>query len=240
FVNMEGFYLMDDHSKPVEGDEGAVVSENQGGAKAKRKPLPLKNREVTAILIKTADPFSPIAITNQVNEGNVAQVVQPIIEIYTLFDVFVKPIKTILLVMTIVICIVSGISILVSIYNSMSERKHDIAVMRALGASRKSVMGIVLVESILLSVGGGLLGWIGGHLILGAASPTIEARTGVTIGIFDIAPSSKTLDAYLPFGIMISTEFLIIPGLILLAIIVGFLPAYTAYKTDVANALNNS
>ncbi|PHS08739.1 MAG: lipoprotein ABC transporter permease [Blastopirellula sp.] len=240
FVNMEGFYLMADHSKPVEGDEEAVASENEAGVKAKRKPLPLKNREVTAILIKTASPFAPIAITNQVNEGNVAQVVQPIMEIFALFKVIVDPIKTVLLVLTIIICFVSGISILVSIYNSMSERKHDIAVMRALGASRKAVMGIVLLESILLSVGGGMLGWIGGHLMLGAFGPTIEAKTGVAIGFFDIAPSSKALDAYLPFGIMISTEFLIIPGLILLAIIVGFLPAYTAYKTDVANALNNS
>ncbi len=36
----------------------------------------------------------------------------------------------------------------------------------------------------------------------------------------------------------ISSEFLLIPGLILLAIIVGFLPAISAYRTDVARALS--
>ena len=56
------------------------------------------------------------------------------------------------------VVIVAGIGILVSIYNSMSERRHEIAVMRALGARRNTVMLIVLLESILLALGGGLLG----------------------------------------------------------------------------------
>ena len=59
------------------------------------------------------------------------------------------------------IVVVSGIGILVSIYNSMSERQHEIAVVRALGAGRQTVMLLVLLESILLSLIGGLAGWAG-------------------------------------------------------------------------------
>ena len=41
-----------------------------------------------------------------------------------------------LLVFAVMIVLVAGIGIMVSIYNSMSDRRHEIAIMRALGASR--------------------------------------------------------------------------------------------------------
>ena len=89
-----------------------------------------------------------------------------------------------LLVLTILIVIVSAISILVSIYNSMSERRHEIAVMRALGAGRATVMRIMLLESMLLALGGGLIGWLVGHLILGGITPWLTQWTGVTFTPF--------------------------------------------------------
>ena len=56
---------------------------------------------------------------------------------------------------------------MVSIYNSMSDRRHEIAIMRALGASRRTVMWVILLESILLSLGGGVLGLLLGHGLIG-------------------------------------------------------------------------
>jgi len=147
--------------------------------------------------------------------------VLPVREITGLFEVIVKPIQTVLLVLTAVICIVSGISILVSIYNSMSERRHEIAVIRALGAGRGTVMAIILLESVLLSLGGGGAGWLVAHVLTGLASPLIEAQTGVAVGFLDIELK----------------EALLIPTLILLAILCGFLPALSAYRTDVAKSL---
>jgi len=117
--------------------------------------------------------------------------------------------------------VVAGISILVSIYDSMSERSHDIAIMRALGASRTAVMGIVMVESILLSLLGGLVGVLLGHLCLAAASPYVEAHAGITLRFWQF-------NWY---------ESLLIPGLVIFASLVGFLPALTAYRTDVGRSL---
>jgi putative ABC transport system permease protein len=128
------------------------------------------------------------------------------------------------LVLTVLVVIVAGISILVSIYNSMTERSHDIAVMRALGASRKAVMAIILAESILLSLGGGLLGVLLGHGMVAAASPYVVERTGIALGLFEFDWQ----------------ELVLIPGLVALASLVGFLPALAAYRTDVAKALAGS
>jgi len=192
-------------------------------------PLPLEQREVTAILVLTASIGGPPELLapelmKAINKDSVAQAVLPIREMSSLFSTFVDPLRVILLALTIMIVIVSGISILVSIYNSMNERQHEIAVIRALGAGRRTVMLLVLLESILLSLAGGLAGWLVGHVLIALLSPWIAVQTGVSIG-------------FLQF---VGYELVIIPGLIALASLVGYLPAMAAYRTDVAKALSAS
>ena len=122
------------------------------------------------------------------------------------------------------VVVVAGIGVMVSIYNSMNDRRREIAIMRSLGASRQTVLAIILLESILLALGGGGAGFIVGHALLGMLSPLIVAHTGVSIGLFQF-------DGY---------ELILIPGLIVLASLVGYLPGLAAYRTDVAKALAGS
>jgi putative ABC transport system permease protein len=189
--------------------------------------LPENQREVTAVLLLTTSlPGAPpelyaMDLVKKINKGQVAQAVLPIREIVNLFELFVAPMEWLLLALTVLIVVVAGIGILVSIYNSMSDRRHEIAVMRALGAGRSTVMLIVLLESILLSLAGGLLGWLLGHLLIAGLNPWVVDQTGVAIGFFQSVP----------------LELVIIPGLVGLAAIVGYLPAMVAYRTDVAKAL---
>ncbi len=214
FVNMEGFFLMEGHAKPVE-------SLPDVGERDPDQPLPIAQREVTAMLVRTADMAVTPILQDRIDSSPYAQAVLPVLEIYHLFDVIVRPVQAVLLGLTAMVCVVSGISILVSIYNSMSDRRHEIAVMRALGAGRDTVMAVILLESIVLSLGGGLIGWLLAHVLAVLANPLIEARTGVSIGFFDINLA----------------EALLIPSLILLAILFGFFPAVSAYRTDVAKSL---
>jgi len=240
FINMEGFYLMEDHAMPLEeekppasaGPQELTQEEymaRQAEATRKRREiertsaaLPVEQREVTAILLNVDPLFAP-GMENGINESTVAQAVLPVAVIYGLFEFFVSPIQWTLLFLTAMICVVSGISILVSIYNSMSERRGEIAVMRALGAGRETVMSIILIEATLLALGGGVLGWLAAHLACYAASPWIEQQTGVRVGLFD--PTTLPVEAVL------------IPLLVLLAVLVGIWPAISAYRTDVAKSL---
>jgi putative ABC transport system permease protein len=210
------------HDEHEHGEHGHHDHEHAHG------PLPIEQREVTSILVLTASapglPPELVApqLINAINEGSMAQAVTPIREMTNLFDLFVNPLRTVLLSLTVMIVIVSGIGILVSIYNSMAERQHEIAVMRALGAGRQTVMALVLLESILLSLAGGLAGWLVGHGLIALLSPWIAAQTGVALGFFQF----------------VGYELVIIPGLIALAAVVGYLPALAAYRTDVAKALS--
>lgn len=189
-------------------------------------PLPIDQRKVTSILVLCNTPFGPTALDDAINKHNdpIAQVVPPRSVIENLFNGIIDPVRIILLVLTVLIVVVAGVSILVSIYNSMSERSHDIAVMRALGASRGAVMSIILFESILLALLGGALGVLLGHVLIGLASPYVVERTGVSLSVFEFTWQ----------------ELVLIPGLMLLASLVGLLPALAAYRTDVAKSLAGS
>jgi putative ABC transport system permease protein len=182
-----------------------------------------QERQITAVLVCTdlSRPELGMALPEVINAGTEAQAVHPAKIIYELFDGIVGNVQMLLLLLAVLVVVVAGIGILVSIYNSMSERRHEIAVMRALGAGRVTVMAIILTESILLSLGGGLVGLLLGHGLIGVLSPTIADQTGVLV-------------SPLEFQLV---ELILIPGLILLATLVGFLPALSAYRTDVAKAL---
>jgi putative ABC transport system permease protein len=139
-----------------------------------------------------------------------------------LSDNLLANVKLALLVLTGLIVVVSGIGIFVSIYNSMADRRREIGIMRALGARRQTVFSIILLESLLLCVVGGLLGVLLGHGLVFAGSPIVAARSGLLINPYFMDP----------------LEFVIIPVMIVMASIVGFLPAMSAYRTDVAQALS--
>ena len=226
FVNIEGFYLLDGHALPAENrdatqaqqQEPDPIDPNRG-----RLPLPEQQREVTSILVLCNNDLGMMSLDQAINKGKdrTAIAVKPGYLVQDMLDKVIGPVRLVLLVLTILIVIVAGISILVSIYNSMSERSHDIAVMRALGASRTAVMGIILAESILLSLLGGLVGVLLGHACLAIASPYVMAHAGITLRFWQF-------NWY---------ESLLIPGLVVFASLVGFLPALTAYRTDVGRSL---
>jgi putative ABC transport system permease protein len=235
YVNMEGFYLQEGHAKPVvagdaEAERPAPAADQAGGSDTEGhpKPLPFAEREVTAILVETASPAGmpaellAMGLKTTINEGREGQAAEPVREIRTLLDLFVRPLELLLLLVTTLVVIVSAIGILVSMVGSSLERSRDVAVMRALGARRSHVLTTVLLEAVLLAVGGGLAGWLLGHGIVAAIGPLITTNAGVSAGFFSAAPLG---------------ELLLVPFLIVLAVLAALLPALAAYRTDVAKWL---
>jgi len=182
---------------------------------------------VTAILVETAAlPGLPaelmaMGVKQAINEGRDGQAAEPVREIRQLLDLFVRPLELLLVLVTALVVIVSAIGILVSMVGSALERSRDVAVMRALGARRGHVLATVLIEAVLLAVGGGLVGWLLGHALVAAIGPLVTTNAGVSAGILSWSP----------------TELLLVPFLVALAIAAALVPALAAYRTDVAKWL---
>ncbi|MGO8744891.1 MAG: ABC transporter permease [Thermoguttaceae bacterium] len=192
------------------------------------QPAPHLDKEpkISAILIASnnEDITRAAEFPSKISEELDAQAVAPVKEIAALLEGIVGNIQLVLLILAVLIVVVAGIGILVSIYNSMNDRRHEIAVMRALGARRSTVMAIILLESILLALGGGAIGLVLGHSLTAILAPVIAANTHVSVNALQFQGS----------------ELILIPGLIALASLVGYLPAVIAYRTDVAQSLISS
>ena len=131
----------------------------------------------------------------EINKGKDAQAAIPSEEISRLFEVIIGNIEVVLLVFAVMIVLVAGIGIMVSIYNSMNDRRHEIAIMRALGAQRSTVMMVILLESILLSLGGGLLGLGMGHGLLAIAGPWIAEKVNLPLSMLEFRARRIDLDS---------------------------------------------
>ncbi|MGQ9575696.1 MAG: ABC transporter permease [Thermoguttaceae bacterium] len=242
FVNMEGFYRM--HAEPEEGQQGSpalaakptsnptsssppndAAKPAQSSAGHDHEFVPYEKRKLTALLVvlSASDAIRKAMpkIISQDPELLGVQAVNPTEQISRLLEGIVGNLQLILLILAVLIVIVAGIGVMVSIYNSMSDRRHEIAIIRALGAKRRTIMAIVLLESILLALGGGGIGLLLGHGLTGALAPMIAEHTGVVV-----SPLQFQLN-----------ELILVPGLILLASAVGYMPAVVAYRTDVAQSL---
>ncbi len=215
FVNLEGFYLMEGHAKPVEDTSNESIENDHNPL------LSIPEREVTSILVRNGNiMFAPV-MQNTINEGNLAQAAAPIGEINKLMNAIVGPLMLALLLITLITCVVAAVGILVSIYNSMNDRRRDIAIMRALGARRGTVTMIIVLESFLIALLGAVAGWILAHLAIALSSGTVEDYTGVQVGFFSTS----------------NYELSILPLVLILALIAALLPAWSAYRTDVGSNL---
>ncbi len=169
---------------------------------------------------QVVDP-AVMALSDRIPADLDAQAVRPILEITNLFEKIIGNVQLVLIILAVLVVVVAGIGMMVSIYNSMSERRQEIAIMRALGARRITVMAIILLESILLSLGGGVIGVVLGHGLILVLGPTIAEAVDIIVNPLQFQWA----------------ELVLVPGLILLASVVGYLPAVIAYRTDVAQSL---
>jgi putative ABC transport system permease protein len=220
FVNMEGFYHLEGHARPGEHHEAKPDAGHDHADLDPNTPVPDDTKRVTAVLVCT-QPTAVMSLAKQINEGVTVQAALPAQKISELLDGLVGNVQVILLLLAVLVVVVAGIGILVSIYNSMSDRRREIAIMRALGARRWTVMLVILLESILLAQGGGVLGLLIGHGLIGVLGPAVLQYTGIAVGLLHFSWA----------------ELVLVPGLVILAALVGYLPAAIAYRTDVAQAL---
>jgi putative ABC transport system permease protein len=188
--------------------------------------LTAADKKITAALLRlpAASNTSTPAVLQQVafslkREPGLT-VAQPSAEITKLFGI-VSNIDQVLLAMAGVVMVSSGIAIMLALYNSMEQRRRQIAVLRVLGCSRPRIFSLVMTESALLGAIGAFLG----VLLAGAAQNLVAAIMKQRLGLV-IEPA---LAMELVLAIIVAS--------ILLASFAGLVPAIMAYRTAVATNL---
>lgn len=156
-----------------------------------------------------------------INNGTDIMDVNPAEQMHGFLDTFLKPSQMILLAIASLVTVIAAVSILVSIYNSVSARTREIAILRALGATRGKVLALICLEAGLIGLCGAIVGWIAGHLLGGAGNYFMQEKFGE--GFNWLAP--------------VGSEGVYLICVTIVAVLAGLVPALKAYRTPVATNL---
>jgi putative ABC transport system permease protein len=177
---------------------------------------------ISAILVQSRGGVTEKALEYDLNNGTDVMACNPAEIMRQFFDLFLSPSRKILLLICSLVTIVAAVGILVSIYNSVSARLKEIAILRALGATRKTVLALICIEAGLVALIGSILGVLLGHAVNAAVGWYMLNYFGENL--------SYNLSELL-------NEGLYVIAVIVLAIIAGLVPALKAYRTPVATNL---
>jgi len=199
--------------------------------------MKVKLTNLDAVLIKYKSPASALQVAGMINypvpdnpviarnlqrdpmfpyrEGVMA--VSPAVQVSQLMKI-IGNVDWILKVVAYLVIIVAITGILVAIYNTMEERRRDIAIMRSLGASRRTILSIIVLESTFICFVGSILGLFLGWSTTAVAAPYLILSAGIFIEPFTFE--------YLHAMILLL--------MCALGIIAGTIPGLKAYRTDVA------
>ena len=183
--------------------------------------LPDDAKQISAVLVKGRSAFAATRLAFDINQGNVAQAVSPAGVMREFFEQFLRGPSLVLLAIAVLVTVVAAVGILVSIYNSVSARLREIAILRALGATRVRVLSLICIESMFIGTAGGLLGLVAGHGLAAVASRYFDRFVGQGI-------HWQRVDRY---------EWCYLGGVVVVALLAGLIPAAKAYTTPVATNL---
>lgn len=184
--------------------------------------LPKAEWEISAILVKSQSAYTQFQLSFLLRNLPDAIGVSPANVMETFFDTFLPKITLLMLVISALVTFVAGVSILVSIYNSVTARNREIAIMRALGATRARILTAVCLEAGLIGALGGIIGLAAGHLLAFGGSVYLE----------------RILSTGLPWWRFAPAELLYLPVVIAVSLLAGLVPALKAYGTPVAENLS--
>lgn len=177
-------------------------------------------KEYTALLVQYASPLAAAILPRYVNNNSDMQAASPAYETARLFSIIGVGVD-VLRGFALVLILSAALSVFIALYNALSERRYDLAIMRTLGASPAKLMMLMLSEGLLLAALGGALGIVLGHALAEVLGWMLREAQQIEI------TGWAWVDA----------EW----GLIALALGVGvaaaLLPAWRAYRTDIAGTL---
>lgn len=180
-----------------------------------------KGPEVSSVLVQLQSPALRFQYKAMAAEKFGVNVAIPIDEIAKLFNNFLETAKTILLAVGYLVVVISAISIMIGLYLSIIQRRRDLAIMRALGASAFEIFLFVIIEALVVTG----LGIVTGIVVGKTATYLLGLALAQQYGLV-ISSLSVTQDEIFAYATVA-----------LVGIFAGFLPAWQAYDSDVARDL---
>ena len=182
--------------------------------------MPGPTREVTLALVRYRTPLAAASLPRTINKETELVAASPAFEMARLLTVFSAGVGLIRAFAWILVA-ASTLMLFVALAQALDERRYDLAIMRALGASRLQVATVLLTESLVLAALGALLGIAIAHLAAAAIGWWLPQAAPLAAAARHVVPE----------------EWAIVALAMVAGIIAALWPAWRAYRLDVAATL---
>ena len=112
------------------------------------------------ILVKVVDPKDESAVAKRINETLPGNKIQLAREWFTSIESNIPYLHVFLRVLVGLAAVVSGLVIMLAMYTTITERTREIGILKAMGASRGYIIGIIEQEAVLISLIGLIAGFV--------------------------------------------------------------------------------
>ena len=178
--------------------------------------------DVSAVLLQLRTPIAGLQMDMMYNkQGNQLTFAYPVGAIVAELFSKIGWFDQVLALVAYLVALVAAGSVLASIYNSMNARRRDLAILRALGAKRRTVFGAVLAEAACIGALGAAAGFAVYYGLFAGVAKVIRAQTGV---VLDLGATHPVL-------------WICPLAMIGLCALGGVVPALKAYRTPVAETI---
>lgn len=215
-TNIESVWAVHEHDEEEHDHEEVEV----GSAYETGFPEGDEDAEITSMLLKFRSPMGAVTLPRTINANTNMQAASPAFETQRLFSLLGIGVD-LLKAFAAIIIIIAGLSIFISLYNALKDRKYDLAIMRSLGASRSKLFFHVILEGVIITILGGVLGFILGH-----------GLTEFLAGLYE-----KSDDIGLTGMVFVNQEWIVVFISLGIGVFASLIPAVNAYKTDISEVL---
>lgn len=215
----------------LEGMEAIHIDWQSGSAPTREKeikadqlrPEMLKPRAITSFFLRTNSRIEILKLQRFINEykDEPLQAVIPGVvlgEMWSSLSMVEKVLKTI----SFLVMLVGLISMLIAIMTSLNERRREMAVLRALGASLKNVLGLILFETLLLSLLAIGFACLVKMLLELSLGPWVQSHYGL----------------YLQAPLFSINEILYLLIMLVSSLLISFIPAIRAMRSALKDGLS--
>ena len=179
-------------------------------------------REVTMALITYKSPLAAVTFPRMVNTQTGMQAAAPAVEVTRLMRMLGVGAE-LLQGFGAVLLVAAGLSVFIALWNSVRERRADLAMLRMLGASPWKVAALLVCEALWLAAAATVLGLAAGHGLTALVGSVLAGQQSLPLSGWAWEPQ----EVWIPVAALAT------------AVLAALVPAAAAYRVNVATLLQS-
>ncbi len=181
--------------------------------------LPKDQQEITSVLLKKRSIMANVMLPTILKDSKmqIAMAASEKNRLEQNFGIGKEVVKW----LAYIIIFISFISVFISLFNSLKERKYELAILRTMGATQIKLFTIIILEGLVLAFIGLIIGLVLGRIALFFMNSSLEKSFHYDISQWSLLPQ----------------EWALAGATLLVGILAAFIPALQSIRIDISKTL---